>query len=130
MSKGPTKQQRMESRRATGTRAVAVAPVRQKGPSYLIAHACFDCRKSWKVRPDRSADCPQCGSTLCEMGRSFKAPRKSDVEQWEKVRLLWFAGFRFSSYRSHPEAEPMPKRLRDVADFIRRNPRHPARVGR
>jgi len=64
------------------------------------------------------------------MGRSFKAPKKSDVEQWNKVRELWSAGFRFSSYRSHPAAEPLPERLREVDEFIRRNPDHPLRLVR
>jgi hypothetical protein len=62
------------------------------------------------------------------MGRTFKAPKRSDVEQWQKVQALWSAGFRFWSYRSHPDAEPLPERLRDVDDFIRRNPKHPTRI--
>jgi DNA-directed RNA polymerase subunit RPC12/RpoP len=101
-----------------------------RGPDYLIAHACFDCRKSWKVGADSGATCPQCGSALHEMGRSFKIPKKSDTEQWAKVQSLWEAGFRFWSYRSHPDAEPLPDRLRDVEDFIVRNPEHPMRVAR
>jgi hypothetical protein len=95
--------------------------------NYLIAHACFDCRKSWKVRAD-TGKCPQCGAPLHEMGRSFKAPKQSDAEQWQKVQALWSAGFRFWSYRSHPDAEPLPERLRDVDDFIRRNQKHPMRI--
>ena len=62
------------------------------------------------------------------MGRSFKAPKRSDTEQWRKVEALWRAGFRFHSYRSQPEAEPLPDRLREVEDFVRRNPNHPFRV--
>jgi hypothetical protein len=62
------------------------------------------------------------------MGRSFKAPRKTDTEQWETVEALWNSGFRFYSYRSYPDAEALPKKLRDVAEFIRRNPNHPFRV--
>jgi hypothetical protein len=121
---------RMVLRRSTGTRAgpQAVLPVR--GPDYLVAHACFGCCKSWKVRPNTDAVCPECGSSLSEMGRSFKAPRKSDVEQWAKAKALWSAGFRFWSYRSDPDAEPLPERLREVEDFIRRNPKHPMRLSR
>jgi hypothetical protein len=62
------------------------------------------------------------------MGRSFTAPKKADVEQWKKVAALWNAGFRFHSYRSHPDAEKLPEKLRDVADFLSRNPNHPFRV--
>lgn len=118
-----TNAERMERRHRT-TRPPASRVI---GGAYLIAHACFACRKSWKVRPDADAVCRECACPLHEMGRSFKAPRRADAEQWEKVRLLWEAGFRFSSYRSWPGAEPLPKRLRDVEDFIRRNPDHPAR---
>lgn len=62
------------------------------------------------------------------MGRSFKAPRKSDLSQWKKVEILWKSGFRFQSYRSFPEAEKLPERLSEVEEFIARNPNHPFRV--
>lgn len=62
------------------------------------------------------------------MGRSFKAPRHSDAKQWEKVRLLWENGFRFFSYRSDPEAEPLPQQLKDVPGFVARNPDHPFKL--
>ena len=127
---GWEKARRMELRRSTGTRTDPRPPKVVHGPDYLIAHACFECRKSWKVRADTGAACPQCGSCLHQMGRSFKAPKRSDAEQWQKVQALWLAGFRFWSYRSYPDAEPLPERLRDVDDFIRRNPKHPMRVAR
>ena len=96
---------------------------------YLIAHACFYCRKSWKKHSSAEISvCPQCGGPLCIMGRSFKAPKRTDIKQWEKVRILWFQGFRFWSYGSNPDAEALPDRLQDVNDFIRRNPSHPLRV--
>jgi len=121
---------RMELRRQLkADRAPDPPPEPRRGPAYLVAHACFGCRKSWKVRPSDAVSCPQCGSPLSEMGRSFRAPRHSDAEQWEKLRALWSAGFRFWSYRSHPDAEPLPERLSEVEDFIRRNPDHPMRVG-
>ena len=62
-----------------------------------------------------------------EMGRSFKAPPSRDLEQWAKVQALFAAGFRFFSYRSF-SCPPLPKRLSEVAAFIRDNPRHPLRV--
>ena len=98
-------------------------------PQYLIAHACFACRKSFKVapRPEHKAVCPGCGGELHEMGRSFKAPSASDTEQWAKVQALYNAGFRFFSYRS-VSAPPLPARLSEVDTFIRDNPAHPLRV--
>jgi hypothetical protein len=63
------------------------------------------------------------------MGRAFKAPKKTDVEQWKKVEALWRHGFRFWSVWS-TEVEPLPERLREVDDFVRRHPEHPARLVR
>lgn len=102
---------------------------RDPAPSYLVAHACFRCRKSFKLapRPEQSAPCPHCGGTLHEMGRSFRAPASRDAGQWAKVEALHAAGFRFSSYRS-ADGPPLPERLADVASFIRDNPAHPLRV--
>jgi hypothetical protein len=62
------------------------------------------------------------------MGRAFKVPKKSDQEQWDKVEALWAAGFRFVNHTARGEAEAYPARLRDVDDFIRRNPHHPFRA--
>jgi hypothetical protein len=102
---------------------------RMPSPQYLIAHACFDCRKSFKVapRPDSVAVCPSCGGIIYEMGRSFKAPPAKDIEQWSKVQALFAAGFRFFSYRS-TSGPSLPDRLADVEAFIRDNPAHPLRV--
>ncbi len=99
-----------------------------QGPVYLVPYACFDCRKTWKMHPGSDKKCPDCGKSANEMGRSFKAPKRTDEEQWEKVATLWNNGFRFWSFRSYPDAEPFPDRLRDVPDFIKRNPVHPMRM--
>lgn len=123
----------MELRREIGNRKVPkpYVPPYHRGPEYLIAHACFECRKSWKIEPRDHGDpvCPQCGEPLYIMGRAFKAPKSSDAEQWKKVEALWRAGFRFWS-AWNTDAEPLPSRLREVDDFIRRNPNHPARLVR
>ncbi|TWB30838.1 hypothetical protein FBZ88_102403 [Nitrospirillum bahiense] len=101
---------------------------------YLIAHACFACRRSWKLPVlfggvgEGGRSCPACGGGLCLMGRSFKAPKRTDVAQWRKVEALWRRGYRFWSYRSHPGAEPLPATLKEVSGFLRRNPDHPMRL--
>ena len=102
---------------------------RMPSPQYLIAHACFDCHKSFKVAPrlDCTAICPNCGGQLHEMGRSFKAPPAKDAEQWAKVQALYNAGFRFFSYRN-TSGPPLPLRLSEVESFIQDNPTHPLRV--
>ena len=122
------KSRRMALRRDAGNRAPATPKLPASGRSYLIAHACFDCRKSFKLAPRvEAARCPNCGGDLHEMGRSFRAPPAKDTEQWAKVRALYDAGFRFSSYRSQA-CTPLPARLSDVAAFIAANPNHPMRV--
>jgi len=130
MSKAMAKHDRMELRKAIGNRVILPPQVRPYfgGPDYLIAHACFACQKSWKRAGDTAHACPECGSPLALMGRTFRVPKKRDGEQWEKLRRLWEAGFRFWSYRSFPEAEPYPDSLREVDEWIKRNAKHPMRV--
>ena len=125
------KQRRMQYRKENGTRIIVppTSPPYLRGPDYLVAHACFSCRVSFKVRPmDDQSTCPQCSGALHEMGRSFKAPKKADDEQWKKVELIWNAGFRFPTNSYGADAEPLPDRLRDLAAFIKNNPRHPFRL--
>lgn len=98
-----------------------------KGPSYLVAHACFSCRVSFKKAPSQTKKlCPKCRKPLSVMGRSFKAPRKHATDQWKKVERLWYAGFRFPTNTGN--AAGYPERLTDVDDFIRNHPRHPFRL--
>lgn len=130
MRSGPAKSERMELRRALGERkapTVVSIPL-HRGPECLWPHACFDCRKSWKRPQETTVKCPQCGGDLRWMGRAFRVPAKDDREQWAKVRALWFAGFRFINHTRWQNAEPFPERLREVEDFVRRNPHHPFRT--
>ncbi len=99
--------------------------------TYNEPFACFGCRKSFKqvsrwrlpenLRPAKGAarevPCPQCGKLMADMGKDFKAPKQTDVEQWEKIRLLFEAGFTFHScgccgpgYR--------PAELKEIKDFM------------
>jgi hypothetical protein len=127
--KVPEKHRRMALRRDVGNRPPPAPRTPVSGGRYLVAHACFLCRKSFKVasRPQQ-AKCPNCGGPLHWMGRSFKAPAARDTEQWLKVQALHEAGFRFFSYRSY-DCPPLPARLSEVEEFIRSNPGHPFRVG-
>ena len=125
-----SKAERMEIRRATGNRALPepyIPPI-HRGAVVLWPHACFQCRKSWKLTEETNAKCPECSGELRPMGRAFKVPKKSDKEQWAKVEALWRAGFRFVNHDRWQKAEPFPERLREVDDFIQRNPDHPFRV--
>lgn len=129
MAKGRERDRRMAIRRDIGNRRPPEEKTKTYPVQYLIAHACFACRKSFKVHSDetREAHCPECGKPLYCMGRSFKTPKQKDKEQWRKVQALYAYGFRFSSYRSS-DCEPLPEEYSDVDDFVRRNPNHPLRV--
>jgi hypothetical protein len=61
------------------------------------------------------------------MGRSFRAPRADNREQWLKVQLLFAYGFGFfgSGFHGGP---PLPGRLREVQAFVGANLAHPLRV--
>ncbi len=136
MSINLEKHRRMELRKATGTRVIRPPkPVSfHRGPEYLVAHACFNCRKSYK-RPVEYSDkeptpchsCPDCGECMHEMGRSFKAPKAGDKRQWRKVQILFAAGFRFVGCGSHDGAR-LPTELSELEDFLINNQVHPLKV--
>ena len=94
------------------------------GPCYM-QHACFSCRKSFKLRHsptharNRPPVCPDCGCGLHEVGRQFKAPRRSDTRQWRKVKALVTDGVTFHT-QGHAHLHPMPTQLREVAPFVAR----------
>lgn len=60
------------------------------------------------------------------LSRHFKPPKRSDKAQWEKVRRLIDAGFRFEHLyqpgdaAGHQERIPYPEELREVEAFIER----------
>ena len=121
------KARRMELRKQNGTRGYGRDSPLPKGPAYLVAHACFSCRRTSKVasRDDELA-CPECGGTYYYMGRTFRAPKKRDDEQWRKVQRLYAYGFRFFGTGREPA---LPERLNEVDQFVVENPDHPLRIG-
>lgn len=96
MSFNEEKQRRMEIRRDIGNRKVEVSQsLPHSSHPYLGAHACFNCQKSFKLSYEKKHVCPNCGSNIYRMGRSFKATKHGDREQWKKVQKLYALGFRF-----------------------------------
>jgi hypothetical protein len=130
MATRSVKSERMDLRRQVGNRVLkAPAPSPAPARTYVVAHACFACRKSFKLPllDDTRHPCPQCARSLFEMGRSFKAPSRVDGEQWDKVQGLYALGFRFWSYgRGQPSK--LPARLKDIPAFVAQNPSHPSRT--
>ena len=64
--------------------------------------------------------CAECGGPTHNLGRHFKAPRKSDLRQWEKIRFLLAHGFRFQKIRvnSQDESVPYPETLDEAKEFV------------
>ena len=122
------KYRRMEIRRNIGNRQARSTSQFSIGYfyPYLAAHACFSCRKSFKLSCDKEHICPQCGKTVYLMGRAFKAPKRRDDEQWMKVQKLYALGFRFYSYGE--DDPPLPERLREVNNFVLNYPHHELRI--
>jgi tRNA(Ile2) C34 agmatinyltransferase TiaS len=87
---------------------------------YPMQFACFECRKSFKQHmmvsqlDKHEPTCPQCGDKMSMMGRAFKAPRNSDIKQWQKVELLVRNGFLFN-----PNRGKRPKTLREAKVLVK-----------
>lgn len=57
--------------------------------------ACIACRYTTKARIE--GPCPQCRKVMVDLGRDFKAPRRDDTRQWQKIAVLFERGIRFDS---------------------------------
>ena len=61
---------------------------------YNMAFACLECCKSFKRKykliPKEypsELPCPNCGGISYNLGRHFKAPKKTDKKQWDKLTV-------------------------------------------
>ena len=94
---------------------------------YNMAFACLVCCKSFKRSFNTSEGipdelpCPECGGKSYNFGRHFKAPKKSNKPQWEKIRFLFEHGFRFQKIRvgsGHSDTVPYPETLEEAKEFV------------
>lgn len=48
---------------------------------------CFNCRKSWRRHPreQRLNVCPQCAKQVYKVYPMFRAPKRKDIKEWEKL---------------------------------------------
>ena len=95
---------------------------RMKRLSYLIGYVCVDCRKVFKrqwVPGNVEFKCPHCSRTAHNVGRKFKAPRRTNDEQWKKVELLLASGFRFNTLYENGVAIRYPETLQEAKAFVR-----------
>jgi hypothetical protein len=111
--------------------------------NYRDHFACFDCRKAFKYwqweetdeatfrtkqrleHVPRSIVCPACSKPMADMGLDFKAPRRSDKQQWEIMRALYEHGFTFAGCGCSVGFKP-PRSLRQVPKWIEQHKRHTA----
>ncbi len=79
--------------------------------------ACLDCRKTVKrprsKMPEHGFLCPFCHKPMQQMGKAFRSPKQTDLEQWKKVRLLVQAGVTF-----YPGGGAKPAFAKDVVAFL------------
>ncbi len=89
--------------------------------------ACFSCRSVFSRPPVNSVTetrtCPTCGAQSVMMSQRFKAPKKSDLQQWKKVQLLAESGFFFQKVYNQEEDNlwrrvGYPKTLREAQIFV------------
>lgn len=102
------------------------APVH--GPEYAISYACLECKTAHKRHVKgtpsdypKKMPCPICKNDMYHVGRNFKAPGKSDSQQWAKIRFLISHGFWFQKIRPEGisgESVPYPETLEEAREFV------------
>ena len=102
--------------------------VKVSGPEYAMSYACLSCKTAHKRHVEGAPseyplkmECPVCKGTTFNLGRHFKAPKKSDDAQWKKVAFLVEHGFLFQKIRPFPnsyESVPYPKTLAEAKEFV------------
>jgi hypothetical protein len=92
-----------------------------------MAFACLTCCKSFKREFDLAEECPmtlkcpECGASAHNFGRHFKAPKKSNKKQWDKIRFLFAHGFRFQKIpvgSGHHDTVPYPETMEEAKEFV------------
>lgn len=122
------KQSRMQLRRKVGLRDLPKPSVKYQGPEYSMSFVCFKCKTSnmrhFNLPPfdyPKTMECPVCKDTTVNLGRHFKAPKKSDLAQWKKVEFLVKHGFVFQKIRLDPnsfDSVPYPETLAAAKEFV------------
>ena len=77
------KNRRMDLCREIGNRKVKSdsASSLSPAPPYLTAHTCFNCRKSFKLRDEKSHICPECGDLICINGKIVQNTQETMLDE-------------------------------------------------
>ena len=98
--------------------------------AYQFPYACFTCRHVFRGPGDpvrvqvQVRSCPNCGGPCIRLHPKFKAPRKNDLKQWQKVQFLVEHGFFFDSVYHQNKLVQYPKSLREAREFVKRYAEH------
>ena len=84
---------------------------------YSAHYVCFACRKmfdqvdihhwhdGWHAPPKKGYPCPECGAEMQDVGKDFKPPRRQNINQWRKVELLFWRGYRWRQWAEFREGK-------------------------
>lgn len=89
--------------------------------NYLVAFACFACRKSFKRPAEKFIfvrKCPDCGRPAVDLGRKFQPPKKNDLQKWEAVQFMYEHGF---TYRSLKDRQRYPEDMKSAREFVEKH---------
>jgi DNA-directed RNA polymerase subunit RPC12/RpoP len=94
---------------------------------YNTSFVCLSCQKSFKRQSNAAKSvsdilpCPECGGPSYNFGRHFKAPKRTDKQQWQKIKFLFEHGFRFQKIRKgsgHHNTIAYPETLAEAKEFV------------
>jgi predicted RNA-binding Zn-ribbon protein involved in translation (DUF1610 family) len=94
--------------------------------SSTFPNVCLNCHLSFKkLHQENNHLCPNCGNPMIELSPKFKAPKKYDNDQWEKIKILIDYGFRF--YTCYEIIEPnvyksvdYPSTKKEAIEFVKK----------
>lgn len=88
--------------------------------SFLFPNVCFECRKVFrKPSRDEARICPECSNTLIVLSRKFKAPKKSNIEEWKVIEFIVKSGFTYHTihFKNGQQAK-YPKTMNEAKEFV------------
>ena len=90
-------------------------------------YVCLRCRKCFSAgtgftKFQDNKICPDCMTPMVLLNEKFKAPSKTDVAQWEIVKMLVDNGFRFQTLYDPVSGERIryPRTKTEAEEFIRK----------
>jgi len=92
--------------------------------AFSMPYVCFACRRSFKrmrrfgCEGSRSS-CSACHGPSIALHPHFKAPRRDDLPQWQKVQLLVENGFYFWPLIENNASVKYPSTLKEARTWVK-----------